>query len=170
MVNVIIKEEKVIEAAKNGMDAFVDVFYDAINDAIGGELTVEHLQLLNADQITLLAYRLLRDEVMDGGFIQLIHNGYGSFIFMNPFNRAVRGWGMRELYRLISKCHKLYVKFGKEIEQDCTDDEFMALFEKFPEFDVFDDEFVENEENYTAAVANYIDEHIENFASIEKDE
>ena len=46
----------------------------------------------------------------------------------------------------------------------------MALFERFPEFDTFDDEFVEKEEAFTAAVAHYIDEHIENFAKIEKDE
>ena len=170
MNDIIIKESRLVEAGEKGMDAFVDVFFDAINSAVGGELSVGHLQQLNADQITLLAYRYMRDEVMDGGFVQLIHNGYGGFIFMNPFNKAVRAWGMQDLHRIISKCHRLYAKYGTEIEKDCSDDEFMALFERFPEFDTFDDEFVEKEEAFTAAVAHYIDEHIENFAKIEKDE
>ena len=42
----------------------------------------------------------------------------------------------------------------------------MALFEKYPEFDDFDDEFVENEERFTAMVAEYIDNNIAKFATI----
>jgi len=123
---------------------------------------------LNADQITLLAYVMLRDEVMDGGFVQLIHNGYGPFFFRNPFAKAVREWGLRDLYKLVNRAHKLYNLYHKDIEQDCTDEEFMALFERFQAFDDLDDEFVENEEEWTSLVAQYIDEHLENFAQIDE--
>jgi hypothetical protein len=44
----------------------------------------------------------------------------------------------------------------------------MSLFERFPDFDDLDDEFVENEEMWTARIAEYIDEHIEAFATVEK--
>jgi hypothetical protein len=113
-----------------------------------------------------LAYRILRDEVMDGGFIQLIHNGYGGFIFLNPFAKMVKQWGIIELGRLISKVHPNFKKYREEIEKDCTDEEFMSLFERFPVFDDFDDSFVEHEEEWTAAIAEYIDGHIEEFAEI----
>ena len=63
-------------------------------------------------------------------------------------------------------CHKLYKKYGEAIEADCSDEEFMALFEKFPDFDRYDDAFVEGEEEFTSCVAHYVDEHIENFATI----
>ena len=53
--------------------------------------------------------------------------------------------------------------------RDCSDDEFMQMFEKMPEFDDYDDSFVENEEQWTALVAEYIDNNIEKFATI-KDE
>ena len=75
-----IQETEIIQAAKQGMDAFVDVFYKHILEAAGGELNAESMQKLQADQITLLAYMIFRNEVMDGGFVQLIHNGYGPFI------------------------------------------------------------------------------------------
>ena len=153
-------------ASEEGMDAFVGLFVNAINDAIGNELTAETMALLNADQITLLAYSILREEVMDGGFIQLIHNGYGQFIFKNPFAKAVRLWGLRDLSKLVYNAHTLYIKYKEEIERDCTDDEFMALFEKFPEFDDMDDEFVENEESWTRDIAFYIDEHIDRFCKV----
>ena len=107
----------------------------AIYDKIGGELTAETMGMLNSDQITLLAWKTLHDEVMEGGFVQLIHNGYGTFIFKNPLAKAA-------------------------IERDCTDEEFMALFEQYPEFDELDDTFVEQEEAWTEQIAQYVDEHI----------
>ena len=168
MKQVTIQDATLQKAATEGMDAFVGAFVVAIKEAIGGELTADTLSELNSDQITLLAWDTLHQEVMDGGFVQLIHNGYGPFIFKNPFAKAVKLWGMRELSRLIYDAHSLYVKYHEQIERDCTDDEFMALFEQFPEFDDLDDEFVEREEEWTEQVAHYIDEHIEKFANVEK--
>ena len=168
MKQVTIQDATLQKAATEGMDAFVGAFVTAIKETIGGELTADTLSELNSDQITLLAWDTLHQEVMDGGFVQLIHNGYGPFIFKNPFAKAVKLWGMRELSRLIYDAHSLYVKYHEQIERDCTDDEFMALFEQFPEFDDLDDEFVEREEEWTEQVAHYIDEHIEKFANVEK--
>ena len=167
MIQVTIDDSTLRQAADEGMDAFVGAFIQAIKDAIGGELTAETLGELNSDQITLLAWDVLHEEVMDGGFVQLIHNGYGSFIFKNPFAKAVKLWGMRELSKLVYDAHTLYVKYHEQLEKDCTDDEFMALFEQFPEFDDMDDEFVEQEEAWTEQIARYIDEHIEKFATIQ---
>ena len=167
MKEIIIKETAIMQAAEEGMDAFVDVFIKAINDSIG-QLTAETMGELNSDQITLLAYQTLRDEVMDGGFVQLIHNGYGPFIFKNPFAKAVKQWGMKDLSKLVYEAHTLYHRYGAEIERECSDEEFMALFEQYSEFDEMDDAFVENEEQWTQMVAVYIDDHIGNFATIEK--
>ena len=161
-----IKDASLAQAALEGMDEFIGVFVNAILDAIGGELNAKTMPLLNADQTTLVAYHYLHGEVMDGGFIQLIHNGLGGFIFYNPFARAMREWGVEGLPTIINGCHKLYKKYGEAIEADCSDEEFMALFEKFPDFDRYDDAFVEGEEEFTSCVAHYVDEHIENFATI----
>ena len=168
MNQVNIKGELLTKAAEEGMDEFVNVFVDAIRKSIDGELNEETMVRLNADQITLLAYVILRDEVMDGGFVQLIHNGYGPFFFHNPFAKAVREWGMRDLYKLLNKAHKLYGQYHSEIECEFSEDEFMALFERFPAFDDLDDEFVENEEEWTNLVAHYIDDHIDKFATIDE--
>ena len=90
MVEVVVKDQDLQKAALEGMDEFIDVFVKAIYDAIGGELTAESMQQLNADQLTLLAWKILHDEVMDGGFVQLIYNGYGPFIFKNPIKADIR--------------------------------------------------------------------------------
>ena len=166
MKQVTIQDARLRQAAGEGMDAFVGCFVAAIKEAIGGELTAETLGELNSDQITLLAWDTLHQEVMDGGFVQLIHNGYGPFIFKNPFAKALKLWGMRELSKLVYDAHSLYQKYHEQIERDCTDEEFMALFEQLPEFDDLDDEFVEREEEWTSEIAHYIDANIEKFAKI----
>ena len=166
MIEVTIKDDVLRKAAGEGIDAFVGTFVGAIKEAIGGQLTAENMGELNADQITLLAWDTLHEEVMDGGFVQLIHNGYGPFIFKNPLAKALKLWGLRDLSKLIYNAHTLYLKYHEAIERDCNEDEFMALFERFPQFDDYDDMFVENEEKYTEQVAHYIDEHIENFVTV----
>ena len=166
MKEVIVKDAELQQAAMEGMDAFVQVFVSAIREAIGGELTAENMSELNADQITLLAWDMLHEEVMDGGFVQLIHNGLGEFIFKNPFAKAVKLWGMRPLSKLIYDAHTLWLKYREEIEKDCSDEEFMALFEKFPEFDDLDDEFIENEEEWMDDIAHYIDDNLDRFTTI----
>ena len=167
MKKITVKDQDLSNAAMESMDAFIHAFVEAIREAIGGEPTEDTMQELNADQLTLLAWDTLHEEVMDGGFIQLIHNGYGPYIFKNPFAKALNKlWGMRELSKMLYEVHTLWLQNREEIERDCTDEEFMALFERFPQFDDYDDMFVENEEEYTSQVAHYIDEHIEKFATI----
>lgn len=168
MVEVKIKESDIIKAAGEGMDSFVELFRQSILNAIGGELTAETMPQLSADQITLLAYMIVRDEVMDGGFIQLIHNGYGPFIFMNPFAKAMRLWGARDFQKLIYRGRELFLEHQYELTKDCTDEEFMALFEQHPEFDDLDDEFIEMEEEVTEIVARYVDDNLQSFCTIEK--
>jgi hypothetical protein len=155
-------------AEADDMDMFVSIFTDAIGDAIGGQLTTDTMLQLNADQITLLAWSYLHDEVMDGGYIQLIYNGYGAFIFKNPFAVAVREWGLGDLYTHIRHCKKFYDKYHEQIEREMSDEEFMALYEQMPEFDDYDDEFIVNEERWTAQIAAYIDDHMENFAKVKE--
>ena len=167
MKEVIVKDADLQQAAMEGMDAFIGVFVKAIYDGIGGELTPETMQELNADQMTLLVWNTLHEEVMDGGFVQLIHNGYGAFIFKNPLAKALNKlWGMRELSKLIYDAHTLWLKHREEIEKEMTEEEFMALFEQFPDFEDMDDKFIETEEAWTEDIARYVDDHIERFAKI----
>ena len=167
MIQVKVNDTELAKAALEGMDAFVQVFVDAIRKAVGGELTGENVQELNADQMTLLCWDTLHEEVMSGGFIQLIHNGYGTFIFKNPFAKALnKMWNMRPLSKMLYEVHTLWLENREALERDCTDDEFMALFEQYPQFDDYDDFFVEHEEEWTEQIAHYIDEHIELFAEV----
>ena len=166
MKEVIGKDADLQKAAMEGMDEFLGVFTKAIYDAIGGELTAENMGELNSDQLTLLSWDILHEELMDGGFVQLIYNGYGPFIFKNPFAKALRQWGLREPSKFIYDAHTLWLKHREKIEVELSDEEFMALFEQFPDFEDMDDKLIENEEAWTEDIARYVDDHIERFAKI----
>ena len=161
-----IKDMALRQAAAEGMDAFIQVFTDAYMQKIGGELTAETMPLLTGEQHSLLAYQIFRDELMDGGFCQLIQNGYGAYIFVNPFAKVMRLWGLGELSKLVYAAKKVYDEHRIDLERERTDEEFMAMYEDYEVFDDLEDEFLEKEELFTTLVASFVDEHMELFATV----
>ena len=168
MVQVKVKDAALREAAMQDMDAFLAVFVNATKEAIGGELNAENMQQLSVSQITLLAYDILHEEVMDGGFVQLIITAMAALSLTIPSPRCCADWGLRDLAKMLFAVRKLYKEHGAKICRECDDEEFMAMFEQYSDFDEYDDEFVENEEAWTAAVAQYVDNNIDDFVIIEE--
>ena len=164
-----INDKDLATAANEGMDQFLTTIINAFKQQVGEEdLNAQAMQQLTADQITLWGYMILRDELMDGGFVQLIYNGYGPFFFDNPFAKAMRLWGLHDFSKLLYKAKKVYDERKADLTKERSDEDFMALFEQYPEFDDLDDEFVEEEEDITSAVAYYVDEHMTDFVEIVK--
>lgn len=161
-----IPEAEVKAAARKGMAEFVQLFADRLLQSVNGTLDSEALTLLNAEQITLVGYAFLRKEVLEGGFVQLIYNGYGPLYFRNPYAKAVRQMGLERLASILYDVRRIYDERCEELGRECSDEEFMALYENFAELDPYDDAFVDEEEDFTAAMARYIDDHIDHFAEI----
>lgn len=153
-------------AAAKGMNAFIRVFTDKYREVLDGDPTAEKMSLLNGEQHTLLAYTLLRDEVVEGGFCQLIQNGYGAYVFDNPFARVMRLWGAERFSKLVYAAKKIYDTHRDDLIRERTDEEFMAMYEQYEAFDELEEEFGEMEEEVSEIIARYIDQHIELFAAV----
>jgi len=161
-----INDKTLSEAAEKGMDEFLQVFIDAYIVAIDGELMPENMGKLNGSQHTLLAWHYFSTEMRDGGFVQLIQNGYGSYIFGNPFAKAMKQFGAVELGKLIYKAKEIYDANKAELERETTEEEFNAMYVDFEVFDDLEELYFDMEEQQTALIAAYVDEHIANFAEI----
>lgn len=61
----------------------------------GGVVNAETMPLLNGYQHSLLGYHFLREEINEGGFVQLIQNGFGPYIFDNPLQSNAAVWSER---------------------------------------------------------------------------
>lgn len=153
-------------AAQKGMDEFLKVFYDAYQQALEGGLSASNMQMLTVEQHTLYAYMILRDELMEGGFCQLIQNGWGGYILHNPVAKVLKSWGLTELGKILYKAREIYDAHREDLEMDRSDDEFMAMYERYEVFDPLEEYFIEEEEQLTGMVACYVDDHIDLFAEV----
>jgi hypothetical protein len=163
-----LNDSAIAAAAEKGMDAFLEIFIYAFLEDIDGKLTSQNLSKLNSSQNTLLAWHFFTTEMRDGGFVQLIQNGYGGYIFENPFAKAIKQFGATELAKLIYKAKEIYDKNKTALERETTDEEFNALYVEFEVFDELEERYFDIEEEQTSLIAAYVDEHIDEFAEIVK--
>ncbi|NLU29950.1 MAG: DMP19 family protein [Bacteroidales bacterium] len=163
-----IPEQKIIKAAEKGMDEFLKVFTDAYLEVLDGGITAENMHKLNGYQHTLLAFRFFTDEVREGGFVQLIQNGYGGYLFDNPVAKALKSMGAKGLSKILYKAKEIYDSHRAELERDTTEEEFMAMYEQFEQFDELEEKYMEIEEEETSVIAAYVDENMEDFAEVVK--
>ena len=161
-----VTDEALRKGAMEGTDAFLQVFIDKYLEVTGGVVNVDTMPLLNGYQHTLLGYHFFREEVNEGGFVQLIQNGYGPYIFGNPFAKAMRLMGAKDFSKLIYAAQEIYIDHRKDLERECTDDEFMAMYEQYEVFDDLEEKFMDMEEQVTAQIAEYVDQHLEQFALV----
>ena len=148
-------------AWNDGPEAYIRTLTDAYLERIGGELTPETIGLLTADQLTLLAYRYLLDEVMQGGFIQLIQNGLGPFVLDGPFAMMMKKhWGLRDFGNFIYDVQHEYHRHRDELEADLDEEQFMALYEQQEAMNELGDDFLDDyQESVTPAIAQYVRDH-----------
>ncbi|MCD7925028.1 MAG: DMP19 family protein [Bacteroides sp.] len=161
-----ITDEALRQGAAEGMDGFIKVFTDKYLEVTGGVINAETMPLLNGYQHSLLGYHFFREEVNEGGFVQLIQNGYGPYIFDNPFAKAMRVFGAKDLSKLIYDAKKIYDANRADLEKERDDDEFMVMYEQYEAFDELEEAFMDMEELVTAQIAEYVDNHMEEFAEI----
>lgn len=156
----------------NGI-AFIEWVTDGYLAAIGGGLTAENMDMLSAEQHAVLCYRYVLDEVMEGGFIQLIMNGYAPYVLEGPFPMVVKKqWGsvegqekvMKDFSKLLYEVKKEYHKHQEELSQDMSDEDFMAMYEQLEELNELGDDFLdEHQEEVTPAVAKMIAENLDEY-------
>ena len=161
-----ISDQKLQKAAQKGVDEFLSLFIDAYWKEMNGELNAETMLKLNGHQNALLAYSIFRKEMNDGGFVQLIQNGYGGYFFDNPFAKAMRLFGAKPLSKLVYAAKKIYDENKKELERETTDEEFLSMYVDFEDFDDLEEEFFMIEEETTSAIAHFVDENINMFADV----
>ena len=163
-----IAESKIIEAAEKGMDEFLKVFTDAYLEELGGDITSENIDKLNGYQHTLLALRFFSEEINEGGFVQLIQNGYGGYVLDNPTAKSLKLMGAKCLSKILYKAKDIYDAHREELERETTEEEFMAMYTEFEQFDELEEKYFYIEEEEIAIVAQYVDENLEDFAEIQK--
>jgi hypothetical protein len=82
----------------------------------------------------------------------------------------MRLFGLGDFSKLVYKAKEIYDKNKEDLTRERTDDEFMAMYEQYEEFDDLEDAYIDMEEDLTERLATYVDEHLELFAEVVQEE
>ena len=163
-----ISENQIADTLKKNDVDLINLFTDAYLSEIDNDLNADNMQKLSGYQHALLAYKFFREEVTRGGFVQLIQNGYGGYIFDNPTAKAFKIFGAEDTAKIIYKAKEIFDANRAELERDTTDEEFHAMYVDFEVFDELEERYFGIEQKQNGIIAAYINENRSLFAEIVK--
>jgi hypothetical protein len=146
---------------------YLSVFLEAYRQSVRPELLQNALSSLSNEQCILVLYSDLYGQVTNGGFIQLIQNGYGRNLFDNPFAEDITKWGATQLADLVAQANVIYKAHREYLERQRTIPEFSQLYKEFKEFKPLENRFYKIIDGETALIRAYIAQHLNQFATIE---
>jgi tetratricopeptide (TPR) repeat protein len=150
---------KLFEADWDFLSIFLHKYFEIINKTPDGEKT----EGFNDSQHTLFAYKIFYEQVSNGGFIQLIQNGYGGYIFDGPFSEIVRSWGAIKTAEIVDRAKIVYDKHKEELEQEKTMEEFSESYTKIKDFEELETEFCKVMDKETEIIRKYVEKNINDF-------
>lgn len=117
-------------------------------------------------QHTLMAYNIMYGEITTGGFLELIKNGYGSYIFESLFSETLKKWGAVEMAAHINKAKEIYFENKAELEIAIKAEDLFEMYHKYPEFNDLDKEFFRIMNSEADKIKIYIQQHLNDFAIV----
>ena len=114
----------------------------------------------NDNQITLLFYGVLYTQVYNGGFLQLIFNGYAPYVFSKPLVDGLEALGATSTAELINSIKDIGLQVDKEIDKTSLES-LSKSYKKYPDFENYDKSFYDNDG--LKEVKDYVAQHLSDF-------
>ena len=149
-----------IEATGDDALAYIILFAEKYYALIAADTTGTVQQRMTAEQSVLLAYVTMDNEVNNGGFIQLIENGYGSYIFDNPLSDYLREWGAADTADILDQARTIYLAKKDILEKEKTLEEFARLYQEHPDFEPIESRYYAIADTQRAIIKGYIFNHL----------
>jgi hypothetical protein len=147
-------------------EEYVYVLVEAYERLANPDIPLARLNSFSDEAAILLLFSTLKGQVENGGFIQLIQNGYGPALFDSPFVRDIDRWGATQLAELMEQAKSIYIANKAYLERPRDIPEFSALYKEFQAFEPLESHFYEILDSQTAIVRAYVEQHLALFASM----
>ena len=143
----------------------------------------EIIPRLNSSRQTLLTFCLLDNSMrcgcsnysdpgepwsVKGGFLQLIYDGYGEYVFEKPFSGTIKTWGCKKTSRIIEKARSIYEKHKDKVGKVKTLKELSYLCSEITDFETLDYKYIMISVEEAEKVREYIKNNINEFAIIDE--
>ena len=155
-----------LDAAVETSD-YIQLFIGKYHELLSSDPTGQIQNQFTAEQNILMAFNILDGQVCKGGFIQLIENGYGSYIFDTPLSDYLRDWGASTTADVIDQAAILYYQKKDILEREKTLEEFVKMYQEHLEFEPLDDTFLQIIDRDREIIKDYIQRNLKAFAIVE---
>ncbi len=157
---------KILEEKKTSNDyqGLFDLLTEPLHEELYKRQTFDFLDDLSEGQQLFISYDYIRNQVMQGGFIQFIENGYIGLLPSMP--EWLNKTGAPEMAKVIDDVLKVYVLNRELMDKKNTLEEFASLYTELKEFEIIDERFFELNE---PTVKNMVDNallHLDDYATV----
>ena len=113
------------------------------------------LDTLSPAERLVLSFDYVQAQVGQGGFIQLIQNGYVSLLVTVIEALQMLGTG-KEMIAVLDDALKVFVLNKDTLNRETSVEAFGKLYEAFPEFEVLDSRFYMERQSVVVEIVKYI--------------
>jgi hypothetical protein len=153
------------KADSNDITELYELLAEPLHEELYKRQDFTFIDQLSLGQRLLVSYDYLRMQVLQGGFIQLIQNGYIGILPEMP--AWLQHVGANDMAQVIDDVLKVYVLNRELLDKQTTVEEFAKLYEELKEFEIIDDRFNKAHYDTTEKIVSYAKAHIAEFAVIE---
>lgn len=153
-----------LEKVKDDNAAFYDLLVQPLHEELYKKQDFNFLDDLSQGQQLLLSFDYLWMQVMQGGFIQFIQNGY--IALLPPMPEWLYNIEDPEMAKLIDDVLKVYVLNRELLDKETTVKEFAELYEELKEFEILDEQFKNIHQATMEKILSYAIMHMDEFATV----
>ena len=150
--------------ASADIDDLYELLVTPLHEELHKRQTFDFFNDLTIGQQLLISYDYVRAQVEQGGFLQLIENGYIGLLPSMP------GWlqviGANEMAGLLDNVLKIFVENKDILSKERTVEEFAKLYSEFKELEASDTEFMQLNEPTVKLIMEYAMHHPEEFVHV----
>ncbi len=149
---------------ENNINGIYDQIVEPLHEEMYRRQNFELMDELTDEQQLMLTYDYVKMQVMQGGFIQLIQNGYVGLLPDMP--DWLYALNINDMAEVIDDALKVFVLNRELLTKTTTVEEFALLYAELKEFEAIDDRFMELNEPTIVAMVNNALAHPENFVTL----
>jgi hypothetical protein len=154
---------KTAQASGNIFEYF-DLLTQPLQEELYKRKTFDFLDELSEGQQLLLSYDYVQNQVLQGGFIQLIQNGYIGLLPDMP--AWLTNVGATVMAQLIDDVLKVYVLNKDTFDKANSIEAFVKLYDELKEFEMIDTQFRETNEATLSLIMAYAENNLDEFITV----
>jgi hypothetical protein len=160
----VISKEELDEKLSGSDEAIFEWLAEPIHEELYKRQDFTFIDELSEAQQLLISYDYVRMQVLQGGFIQMIQNGYIGILPSMP--EWLNHLGDKHMAKTLDDVLKVYVLNREMLDKETSVEEFARLYDELQEFVMLDEQFMHQHTETIHKIVEHAKAHIEDFIKV----